>query len=83
MRRWTPILAFALLAALADSALAQSQSDRTGQGSVMVAAGQEGTSVLFHPITIGAVVAGAIAVMLVVATEDDSPIATTTVSTTQ
>jgi hypothetical protein len=84
MRRWTPILALMLVAVLTRGATAQSQADRTGQGSAMVAAGQESVPLVFHPITIGAVVAGVIGLALVVATEDDSPVATiTATSTTQ
>ena len=83
MQCWTPIrlLCLPLLIALASApALAQSQAQRTGSGGV--AAGQEGPSLLANPLTIGALVAGAIGVMLVAATADDSPVGTTTTTTT-
>jgi hypothetical protein len=72
-----------LFAALAGGvALAQSQAERTGQGGAMVAAGAEGGSLLTHPLTIGTVIGSIIAAMLVVATEDNSPVQTTTTATT-
>ena len=61
-------------------AQAQSQSDKTGVGSVAVA-GQESTSILMHPLVVGTVVAAAIGVALAVSASDDSALVTVSTST--
>jgi hypothetical protein len=78
MRRSRLTLGVVLAAAsIMAGAHAQSQADKTGSGGIAVA-GQEGESLLTHPLTLGAVVAAAIGIAVATASAESSAVLTST-----
>ena len=81
MRRFQLTCGVVLVAvSIVAGAYAQSQADKTGSGGTAVA-GQEGQSLLTHPLTLGAIVAAAIGIAVATASADSSPVLTTTTIT--
>lgn len=73
-------IATSIAASIATGAHAQSQADKTGSGGMAVA-GQEGGSVLTHPLTLGVAIAAAIGIAVATASAESSPVFTTTTTT--